>query len=182
MTDLLGVFTTVLRALESAGIDYMVVGSVASIIYGEPRMTRDMDVVIEVASRLAPEFHDLFPESEYYCPPVEVLAAEFASRGQFNLLHHESGLKIDIVLRKNTAHAREEFRRRTTVSIGENIEITVATPEDVIIKKLDFYREGGSEKHITDIRGILANTAVDREYLRSWITRLRLEDEWRRVE
>ena len=106
------VFSEIIEKLESKNIDYMIVGSVASMIYGEPRMTRDMDLVIDLVEDAVGCFEDLFSSQEYYCPPGEVLLQELSQRGQFNLIHNASGLKIDIVVRKNSAHARQEFSRR----------------------------------------------------------------------
>ena len=178
---MLEIFRAVLEKFESHQIDYMVVGSVASIIYGEPRMTRDMDVVIEVAPEKILQFQILFPIQEFYCPPDEVLSEEVARRGQFNLIHHESGLKIDVVIRKNSHHSRIEFERRQKIPFVGNLEVFVASPEDIIIKKMQFYQEGESEKHIYDIRGILANTQVDYKYLNHWIDQLSLCEVWRKV-
>ena len=168
----------VIDALEAANIEYMVVGSVASIIYGEPRMTQDMDIVINITPQDAHKIESSFPIEEYYCPPLEVIKAELTQRGQFNLLHHKSGLKIDVMIRKNTPHSIEEFKRKHKVSFIQDFEVYLATAEDVIIKKLVFYREGNSAKHITDIRGILSETQIDHDYLNKWITELKLADEY----
>ncbi len=75
------------------------------------------------------------------------------------MLHHQSGLKVDFVFRKQNAHARIEFSRRRRLEILTGLEAWIAAPEDVIIAKLRFYREGQSEKHLNDIRGIIANTS-----------------------
>ena len=97
------------------------------------------------------------------------------------MIHHESGLKIDMMIRKQSPHAIEEFRRRRRISFWKGFEAFLACPEDVIIKKLEFYREGGSEKHLTDIRGILANTKVDQDYLDNWLTELQLGKYWSKL-
>lgn len=178
---MIGIFRDLLRRLEGAGIPYMVVGSVASIVYGEARLTRDMDVVVDIRPEDTVRFAGLFDPVEFYCPPVEVLRQEVVERGQFNLLHQESGLKIDVVLRKDTEHGREEFSRRARVPFWEGFDAFLASPEDVIIKKLAFYREGGSDKHLADVRGILAETAVDKEYIGRWVNRLGLAEIWRGI-
>lgn len=179
--DLLSVFEAVLTSLEKVSVDYMVVGSVASMIYGEPRLTKDMDVVIEVQPTGMDLLYGAFPEKDYYVPPKEILQAEITARGQFNLIHHASGLKIDLIIRKNSPHAIEEFQRRQKKPFGDRFDAFVAAPEDVIIKKLGYFREGGSEKHLNDIRGILAHTEIDRSYLERWIRDLGLGDIWRRI-
>lgn len=176
--NMIGVFTTVIGKLESEKIPYMVVGSVASMIYGEPRMTHDMDLVIDILPEDTKKLETLFPIEEFYCPPIEVLNSEIIERGQFNLIHQDTGIKIDLMIRKNNDHARTEFNRRQKVPFWQGSEVYIATPEDVIIKKLSFYREGGSEKHLKDIRGIMAESEIDKEYLNSWIQKLNLTPEW----
>ena len=177
----LDVFRGVLEKIESAKMPYMVVGSVGSIIYGEPRMTKDMDVVVHVLPKDTGTFPRLFSSEEYYCPPPEVLRDEIVGKGQFNLIHHQSGLKVDIIIRKDSEHGLEEFRRRKRVTFWEGFDAFVATAEDVILKKLAYYREGQSEKHLRDIRGILANTEVDGGYIEHWTEKLGLSDLWKSV-
>lgn len=182
MQPLIEVYLDVLKRLEKNNIAYMVVGSVASMVYGEPRMTHDLDLVIQVHPQDAEKFTTTFATSEFYCPPIELLRAEIIHYGQFNLLHHESGLKIDLVVRKNTEHAKREFERRRKLSLWKDNEIFVASPEDIIIKKLDYFRQGGSEKHLKDIRGILAQTDIDQHYLNDWINKLNLVIEWQQAQ
>lgn len=180
--NLLEIFSEVIRRLEENEIPYMVVGSIASMIYGEPRLTHDMDLVVDIALKDAKRIPPIFPENEFYCPHEEVIIAEVNHRGQFNLIHHDSGLKIDLMIRKQTPHSIVEFARRQKTPFWEGQDAFIATPEDVILKKLDFLRQGGSEKHIQDIRGILSNTEVDESYLQDWITQLGLTREWGRVQ
>lgn len=179
--DFLEIFESVLQKLEDAGIDYMVVGSVASILYGEPRMTRDMDLVVSLSSGASLKLRKAFSELDYYIPPDEVISNEMARLGQFNLVHMKSGLKIDMILRKTSPHALEEFKRRRRISFTPRLSAFVASPEDIIIKKLAYYREGGSEKHLVDIRGIVGQNRLDDVYLQKWISELRLEKEWQKI-
>lgn len=141
-------------------------------------MTKDMDLVIEVNASSSQRFYDLFPFPEYYCPPIEILNSEFSESGQFNILHQPSGVKIDFMVRKNSAHAKTEFLRKKKLHFWKDLEAYVAMPEDVILKKLSYYKEGLSDKHLRDIRGILAQTEVDQSYLKDWISKLKLQDEW----
>ncbi|MBI2606007.1 MAG: hypothetical protein HYW49_08000 [Deltaproteobacteria bacterium] len=176
--NLIAVFQEVLQALEDNSIEYMIVGSVASIVYGEPRLTKDMDLVIELAPADARKIPRIFPAEKFYSPPVEILGDEIMNRGHFNLIHHDSGLKIDLMIRKNSEHAKTEFTRRRKIEIWEGFFAPVAAPEDVIIKKLVYYTEGGSEKHVRDIQGILSNSDVDRAYIEIWTAKLGLADAW----
>ncbi len=182
IANLLDTFKVILLKFEATQIPYMIVGSLSSIVYGEPRMTNDMDIVLDIHVEDAERIETLFPLEGYYCPPIEVLKAEIVARGQFNLLDHDSGLKIDIVVRKQSPHSIEEFRRRKKMAFSKNFSAYIASPEDIIIKKLEFYRLGGSEKHIGDIRGILANTSIDKEYLDSWIQKLSLQSAWSKID
>jgi len=178
---IIATFFDVLKKFDENHIQYMVVGSMASMVYGEPRMTHDLDVVVNILPKDAHTLETLFPPSEYYCPPLEVMQSEVVHQGQFNLIHQESGLKIDLVIRKNTEHAISEFARRRKMPFWNGSEAFLASPEDIVIKKLDFYRQGGSEKHLRDIRGILSETPLDENYLSRWISVLGLEREWAHV-
>lgn len=179
--DMFAAFAEVTRKLESAGIPYMVVGSVAAMLYGEPRLTKDIDLVIDLLPGSAQRLVELFSPDEFYCPPVEAVSAELAERGQFNLIHRAIGVKIDLIIRKDTEHARTEFARRRKEPLWEDCDAFMASPEDVIIKKLEYFREGGSEKHLRDIRGILVQCELDSSYLQHWVAQLHLEREWARV-
>jgi hypothetical protein len=179
MLDFSQAFLRVIEIFENHEIPYMVVGSVAAMIYGEPRLTHDLDVVIDMPLPVARKLASFIPEEEFYCPPQEVIEAEAVQCGQFNLIHHQSGIKVDIVIRKNTAHARTEFARRRKMPFWTADKTAfLASPEDVIIKKLDYFREGGSEKHLKDIRSIIVETPLDTTYLEHWITALHLQHEW----
>ena len=93
--DLIKIFISRLNRL---GVRYIVTGAVASIIYGEPRLTHDLDLVIELNSEEVDRFATAFPIEEFYCPPSEVIQIEIArqQRGHFNLIHHNTGFKADI--------------------------------------------------------------------------------------
>ncbi|MBI5179289.1 MAG: nucleotidyl transferase AbiEii/AbiGii toxin family protein [Nitrospinae bacterium] len=159
----------------------MVVGSMAVMVYGEPRMTHDLDLVVDIPPQDAEKIETLFPAGEFYCPPLEFLRSEIVRQGQFNLIHNESGLKIDVIIRKQTDHAICEFGRKRKVPFWQGSEVYIASAEDIVIKKLEFFRLGGSEKHIRDIRGILAETEVDAAYLQEWVSRLGLAEQWLKV-
>ena len=175
----LEIFGDVIRKLDSESIGYMIVGSIASMLYGEPRLTKDMDVVVEVSAAHTTSFLKLFGDDEgYYLPPMEILGQEFVNKGQFNIIHTTSGLKVDVIVKKASEHALAEFKRRQKINLLPNLDVWVASPEDVIIKKLVYYLEGRSEKHISDMKGIMAHTEVDRAYVEGWVERLNLTDAW----
>lgn len=151
------VFLLFVRRLNGLGIRYMVTGSVASIAYGEARLTHDVDVVVEIPREDADRLAAAFPDSEFYLPPPEVIRIEVtrAQRGHFNIIHHETGFKADLYPcgRDRLSAWGLQHARRIMV---EDCEVWFAPPEYVILRKLEFYREGGSEKHLRDIEGILA--------------------------
>ena len=169
----------VIKTFKSLKIPYMITGSQASAYYGEPRFTRDIDVVTELKEEQVDDFSRFFPGNEFYCDK-EMIKAEIKRRGQFNIIHSTSGLKIDIILTKATPFSKTEFSRRKPGSVSPEQEAYFASPEDVIIKKMDFYREGGSEKHLRDITGILkiSNDIIDIDYITKWADNLSLRDIW----
>jgi hypothetical protein len=174
--DLIALFVA---PLEKAGIRYMITGSVASSIYGEPRNTLDIDLVVLLDSSQIPLLPALFPEDDFYLPPADVIAIESRreAHGHFNIIHHHTGLKADIYLSRNhptLPWALAHTRRVKTPSC----EISIAPPEDIIIHKLEFFREGGSPKHLRDIAGIIEQQALDHGFLDPVIHRLGLEAQW----
>ena len=169
----------VVRAFESLDIPYMITGSHASAYYGEPRFTRDIDIVAEIQEEQVNDFVRFFTPHEFYCDK-DMIETEIKRHGQFNIIHATSGLKIDIILTKETPFSRAEFSRRRRSKVFPDQETNFATPEDVKKKKMEFYRDGGSEKHLRDITGILkiSGDAVDRNYISEWAKRLGVTDIW----
>lgn len=170
--------------LEQAGIVYCLVGGLAAIAYGRPRLTLDADMVISLAPSDLEKLIAAFPENEFYLPPVEVLMSEMQreSRGHFNILHQQSALRADCYLPGNSPLARWELvhRQRLDSPFGS---CWFSPPEAVIAHKLLFYREGGSQKHLEDIRSMLESQAVtDRKQLSHWIETLALDQEWKMVQ
>lgn len=174
--DLLLVAAT---ALESLAIRYFVTGSVATILYGEPRFTNDIDLAIDLDAARVEPLCRLFPADEYYVSPEAAFAA-VARHGQFNVIHPRSGLKVDLMIVADTQFNRSRFERarRVTIAPGRNVAFT--SPEDVILKKPEFYRQGGSDKHLRDVAGVLKVTGsgIDRRYIDEWAARLGLQDLW----
>lgn len=176
--DFISLLKLLVGKLESVNIPYMLVGSVASSFYGDPRLTRDIDVVVELLPTHVSNFESIFSSNDFYVPPMEVLSDEVLNKRSFNLIHHETGLKIDVVIKKLAPHSIKEFSRRQKHQILPQLEGFIASPEDVIIKKLQYFQEGGSQKHLTDCRSILNQANVDLEYIEHWIHLLNLSDEW----
>jgi hypothetical protein len=169
--------------LETIGAPYMVTGATAAILYGQPRVTNDLDVVLSLDDAARAALLRAFPETEFYVPPESVIRAEQAraQRGHFNLIHHETGYKADIYLvGADPLHAWAlPLRRR--VRWSESVEMAVAPPEYVVLRKLEFYREGRSAKHPADIRAIREVTGVDEALLAPWLERMGLGAVWQEL-
>lgn len=165
-------------AFESTGTPYAIVGSMASGVWGEPRMTLDIDVVARFAGNVE-QFCRRFSDDEFY---VSIPAAKQAVEqgGQFNVIDTLSGQKIDVMTIGDTAWSTNQLARRRQVELLEGVEGFVAAPEDIILGKLIYYREGGSEKHLRDIRGIFAMSGeiIDRSYLEYWVGELGVREAW----
>ena len=173
---------TVVEVLERLQIPYLVTGSIASMAYGEPRLTNDIDVVAEIRPEHMSDLLAAFPPPEYYLSE-EMIREAVQRAGQFNIIHPASGLKIDIILRRKTPFDQSRFARKKRLRPAKDYEADFASPEDVILKKMEFYKEGGSEKHLRDITGILriSSDEVDRGYIASWAERLGVSEIWEAI-
>jgi len=174
--------TIFLPLFNKADVPYMVTGSIVSILYGEPRLTHDIDLVVQIDTGRIEDFVGLFPIDAFYCPPKEVVHIESkrASRGHFNLIHHQTGLKADLYIAGADPLSRWGLSRRKEIEV-EGIRFWIAPIEYVILRKLEYFREGGSEKHIHDIKGILAQSSdqIDFETVEEWVSRMGLHHEWK---
>jgi len=166
-------------SLELLHLKYLVTGSMATIAYGEPRFTNDIDVVISLPEDAIDAFCSRFPSPEYYCPR-QVVADAVRKKLQFNIIHPASGLKIDVIIATDSAFDRSRLGRGERIASGGDRLVSFASPEDVILKKLVYYREGGSEKHLRDIAGVLKvrGNRIDRRYISEWASRLGVSEEW----
>jgi hypothetical protein len=171
------------RPLDAARIEYMITGATAAILYGQPRVTNDLDVVVALRDDAVPAFAAAFPEDEFYLPPESIIRVEQArgQRGHFNVLHLETGYKADFYLAGTDPLHHWALPRRRRIDWLDDLVLQVAPPEYVILRKLEYFREGGSSKHPADIRAILAGTAVDVAVLEDWAQKLGVLDVWLRV-
>ena len=172
------------RKLNELGVRYMVSGSVAAIYYGEPRLTNDVDIIVFLKQADLPRLGQAFPLEEFYCPPPEVIQMELAreQRGHFNLIHHDTGFKADIYLMgRDALHAWGIAQARAADLDGETV--LFAPPEYVILRKLQFYREGKSQKHLRDISRMLVGLGEtwDSEPLKEMIQEHGLATEWHKM-
>jgi hypothetical protein len=165
--------------LERLELRYGVTGSVAASIYGEPRLTADIDVVLLLPVHEIARLCAAFPEDKYYVPPQEILTieAQRPQRGTFNLIHHASQFKADIYIAgTDPLHQWALTHRRRIDLDGDGL--WVAPPEYVVIRKLEYFREGHSDKHLRDIRFMLAATSIDAAMIEREVTARGLQNEW----
>jgi len=164
--------------LDARKIAYMLVGSFASTYFGASRTTLDIDLVIEAApDQLRGLIADL--QADHYYAELDAALLAHDNESMFNVLDSASGWKIDLIFRKNRAFDREEFRRRRTAKLFD-IELFVASAEDVIISKLEWAKLGGSLRQIEDVAKLLVAQwkTLDRSYLSQWISALQLQEQW----
>jgi hypothetical protein len=180
-TELFLMFT---RKFDELGKPYMVSGSVAAIVYGVARLTNDIDLVAHLDLVSTRRLSELFPNAEFYCPPSEIIGLEIARarRGHFNILHIESGFKADVYLHGNDPLHVWGLARARREKMGTDY-LTVAPPEYVIIRKLEYFEEGGSEKHLRDIRSILETqtATIEMADLQNLIEERGLSDAWQKA-
>lgn len=172
----------VVQVLDRLGVRYLVTGSMAAMVYGEPRFTNDIDIVVGLLPDHAGPLAASFPEPEFYLS-TEAVREAIDRRRQFNVIHPASGLKVDLIVRKETPFDQCRFQRARRIRTADAFEATFAAPEDVILKKLEYYKEGGSEKHLRDITGMLKVSAgeIDEAYIVEWADRLDLRPVWEAV-
>jgi len=180
MTDA-SLISLFVRPLNRLRIPYLVTGGVASVVYGEPRLTRDIDLVIELRPRDARRFAAAWSTEEFYVPPVEAIEEESGrpAHGHFNVIHHQTAMRADIYLPGNDALSAWAFAHKVVRLIDDD-EVFMAPIEAVILNKLRYYQMGKSDRHLRDIHQMLrvSGDLVDRPQLERWAARLGVQGEW----
>lgn len=170
MLDQLFVLKLVTGRLDAAGISYMVTGSIAAGHYGQPRMTRDIDLVVELHARGAERMTAALGED--FFADVDVIKTAVERRSMFNVIHRESLTKVDVVIRKDADYRVEEFERRRRVEIDGH-PLWIVSPEDLILSKLVWAKDSKSEQQLRDVRGIIAlQPGIDWKYVNRWAASL----------
>ena len=156
-------------------IDYMLTGSLAMNYYAQPRMTRDIDVVIDLDSKDGVDAINRLFSPEYYVAREAIVRA-VAHQSVFNLIHQEMVIKVDCIIRKESDYRRLEFERRRAITV-QDFTVWIVSKEDLIISKLDWARDSRSELQFRDVTNLLA-TPYDAAYLEKWTRQLGLYDTW----
>src|SRR5215510_2451974 len=170
MLNELDVLRDVSTRLTSAGIPYMLTGSLAMNYYSQPRMTRDVDIVIEAQGKDVHRIVAIF-EPEYYIEQNAVAQAIIHERS-FNIIHNEAFVKVDCIIRKASEYRQLEFERRREVEI-QGSKVWLVSKEDLIISKLYWARDSHSELQLRDVKNLLAS-GFDVDYLDQWTKKLDL--------
>jgi len=164
--------------LDRAGIPYMLTGSFASSYYGEPRLSHDIDLVVELSPHEVPALARVFPKERFYFDEISISEA-IERRDHFNLMDQETFDKIDFWVLKDDAWNRQRFARRQRKDL-DGLDLWVISPEDLILSKLRWSQmSGGSAKQVGDVIGVyeVQRAWLDEDYLNTWAGSLDLERE-----
>jgi hypothetical protein len=177
MENELDIVRDVSARLDGANIGYMLTGSMAMNYYAQPRMTRDIDVVIALQPADASRVVELF-SPDYYVSRMAV-DDSIARQSLFNLIHNASVIKVDCIVRKRDEYRLIEFDRRQRIRI-EDFETWIVSKEDLVLSKLFWARDSHSELQLRDVRN-LVSTGCDRAYIELWMGALDVTNLWQEV-
>lgn len=169
---------------QRSGLRYMITGGAAAIVYGEPRLTNDLDLVVDMSPADAPAVAELLAAADTYVPPVEVLEIEAARRihGHFNVVHGPTSLRADVYIAGEDPlhHWGLAHRRELTIA---GLTVAIAPPEYVIIRKLQYATMGGGDRHLRDIQRMLerALVPIDRALIERQAQELGVVAAWARA-
>lgn len=179
MNEELKVLKDVTQALNNSGIAYMITGSIAMNYYALPRMTRDIDIVIEIEKENISKIVRLF-EGDFY---VDQLSIERAvnNHGMFNIIHNEYVIKVDFIVKKALEFRQIEFHRRRQIVI-DKVSMWIVSPEDLILSKLWWAKDSQSEMQILDIKNLMDSAKeIDENYVDEWVIKMNLTEIYRKT-
>lgn len=177
----------VLEALDAVGIPYLIGGAVAAWAWGEPRATRDLDLVIQITEGAIAKFSEELKKRNMLLPTDIIQERLKDNRGDvpLNAIHSSSGYKADLYLLREGDHFRAEaFKRRVLVDLGPGLgELYLHTPEDLILNKLIYYSVSQQTKHIRDIAAIVQTMGdnLDSDYIQRWVDEKELHALWKTI-
>jgi hypothetical protein len=177
MNEELETLRDITRRLEAAGIDYMLTGSMALNCYAQPRMTRDIDLVVAFFLNDTGRIAEVLG-ADYYVSP-EAAREAVLQQSSFNAIHQRTLTKVDFMVRKHSDYRRHEFERRRRVRAGD-MDLWVVSKEDLILSKLEWAKDSLSQRQLADVENLIAS-GCDVEYLQKWSAELNLTDMLTRV-
>ncbi len=165
--------------LEQVDIPYMLTGSFAANVYAVPRMTRDIDFVVEIYKEDKDRVFQNFKDDFYI--ESRAISEAIEHEGMFNIIHNELVLKVDFIIRKDSVYRRTEFQRRQRIQFADT-EIWIVSPEDLIISKLCWAKDSLSEMQLNDVKNLFRSVKnIDQEYIQKWIAQLGLASIFEKV-
>lgn len=174
MVEELEVLKTVIERLNKANIPYMITGSMATNYYSVPRMTRDIDIVVELEGENIGKLYNLFKDDFYI--DEEMIKDAVRREDTFNVIHNDTIVKVDFIIRKKSEYRELEFSRQREANI-EGVSMRIAAPEDMILSKLYWAKDSRSEMQLKDVRTMLDHVEeLDTEYIKKWIEKLGLQE------
>jgi hypothetical protein len=167
--------------LERAQAPYMLTGSVASSAHGMPRSTRDLDIVIAPTLAQLLALLQQFPSDHYYADEEQALRA-LSNKSQFNVIDFATGWKVDFIIAADSEYGRSALERRMLIDVA-GTAVYVASPEDVLIAKLQWAKLGGSDRQLQDAAGVVRTqgSRLDVSYIDRWVRELHVEEQWNAV-
>jgi len=173
MSEELEVLRIVTLQLNKVNIPYMISGSIAANYYTIPRMTRDIDIIVELGQPDIEAFVDLFQEDFYV--NKEMITTEVLKQGMFNLIHNQYVVKVDFIVRKPSVYNKTAFSRRKKVLIKDS-SMWFISPEDLVISKMSWAKDSRSEMQLKDVHNLLITVdGLDVKYIENWVSKLGLE-------
>ena len=174
--DIIEVTLKVADIFEKLSIGYYIGGSMASSAFGVARSTLDVDIVADIKKNCASALEEIL-KKEFYVD-INIILSAIKKQSSFNLIHLETMFKIDVFILKNQPFPQQTFSRRKKISVSkdQSKKLYFASPEDIILTKLDWYRSGGqsSEQQWRDVLGVLKvqNSKLNFAYLKQWADEL----------
>jgi len=167
--------------LEKEKIPYMMTGALVVNYHGKPRMTHDIDFVVNITNKEIQKITELFNKDFFISE--ESIRSALAENSMFNIIHKETGSKIDFWILKDDEYNKTAFARRKSYPYQEK-EISLATPEDTIISKLEWYKMSDVEKHYFDAVNIysIQGNNLDKNYITDWCQKKSLTELWRKIQ
>lgn len=179
MTEEIDILKLICQRLEKGNIPYMLTGSLAANFYAVPRMTRDIDIVVEILQLNVSRFFQIF-QSDFYIDKTSIVDA-IKHESMFNIIHTDSIFKVDFVIRKNSLYRATEFERRRRIEL-DGTHIWIVAAEDLIISKLLWSKDSLSDLQLRDVKNLFMSTKnLDTEYINRWIQELDLNSVYEKV-
>jgi hypothetical protein len=179
MSEEIRILKLICDRLENGNIPYMLTGSLAANFYAVPRMTRDIDFVIEIFEFDVSNFFQIF-QNDFYIDKTSIADA-IKHKNMFNIIHNDTVFKVDFVVRKDSSYRKTEFQRRRRIDL-DNTPIWIVAPEDLILSKLEWSKDSLSDFQLRDVKNLLTSTKnLDEEYINKWVQELGLNSVYEMV-